>query len=411
MKKLLLLALCLVLATGLFLGGCSSSEAPNDETQQPGDDQDNGVVTYENGTYRGIYEDRGEQQVSVQFTLEDNVISNLSFRHLAYSGTDYRKLEESDPLSAILEQHNQISEHLEGKSIDAMHDLYSTGDFIEDVDTFTGATLRGNKVFSAMQDALNRGLYSPAGEVTRNIGEYANGTYRGIYGDGGEQQVSIQFTLENNNISDVRFRNLMYKGTNYRQLEESDSLYAILEQHNQIVEYLEGKTLETIFDLYTPGDFIEDVDTFTGATIRGNKVFSAIKDGLNRGLYSPAGEVSREIGEFADGRYRGVFGDSGVQQVGVQFTIENNVFTNFTFRHLYYSGVDYRQLEEGSELYAILEQHEQISEYLVGKSLDAIFDLFTTGEFVEDVDTFTGATIRGNKVVSAIIDALNRGIY
>ncbi|AOY77021.1 hypothetical protein [Clostridium formicaceticum] len=68
-------------------------------------------------------------------------------------------------------------------------------------------------------------------------------------------------------------------------MEEGDEFYPIVIQHQQVLEYLEGKPLEVIYDLHNTGDFVEDIDTFTGATIRGNKIFSAIKDGLNRGLY------------------------------------------------------------------------------------------------------------------------------
>ncbi|SET68874.1 hypothetical protein SAMN05660297_03153 [Natronincola peptidivorans] len=416
MKKILLMTLVLILVSGVALTGCTATEEPvtaaEDVVEEPvAIEEDNESEDYENGRYRGIYGDGGEQQVSVQFDLEDNVISNVSFRHLYYSGTDYRKLEEGEALYPILQQHQQIIEYLEGKPLSAIYDLYTPGDFIEDIDSFSGASIRGSKIFSAIKDGLNRGLYTPAGNFSRAIEEYENGRYRGIYGDGGEQQVSIQFDVENNSISNVSFRHLYYSGTDYRKLEEGEALYPILQQHEQIIEYLEGKPLSAIFDLHTPGDFIEDIDSFTGATIRGNKVFSAIMDGLNRGLYSPAGDFSRNIGAYEDGRYRGIYEDGGEQQVSVQFDVENNSISNVSFRHLYYSGTDYRKLEEGEALYPILQQHEQIIEYLEGKPLSAIFDLHIPGDFIEDVDSFTGATIRGNKVISAIMDGLNRGLY
>ncbi|MCC5911753.1 MAG: FMN-binding protein [Clostridiaceae bacterium] len=421
MKKVLLTASALVLASGLALTGCTATEElVTAQEDVIGEDiveetttiyEESEMEGYEDGRYRGIYGDGGEQQVSVQFDLEDNVISNVSFRHLYYSGTDYRKLEEGEALYPILQQHEQIAEYLEGKPVSAIYDLYTPGDFIEDMDGFTGASIRGSKIFSAIKDGLNRGLYSPAGDFSRTIGEYEDGRYRGIYGDGGEQQVSVQFDLEDNAISNVSFRHLYYSGIDYRKLEEGEALYPILQQHEQIIEYLEGKPLSAIFDLHTPGDFIEDMDGFTGASIRGNKVFSGIKDGLNRGLYSPAGDFSRTIGEYEDGRYRGIYEDGGEQQVSIQFNVEGNRISNIRFRHLYYSGTDYRKLEEGEVLYPILQQHEQIIEYLEGKPLSAIFDLHTPGDFIEDIDTFTGATIRGNKVFSSIVDGLNRGLY
>jgi uncharacterized protein with FMN-binding domain len=319
-------------------------------------------------------------------------------------------MEESNPFYAVKLQHDQVAEYLEGKPVSAIFDLYDPGSIIDDVDTFSGATIRGNKIFSAFQDALNRGVYGPADGVTRVIGTYDDGTYRGIYSDAGEMQVSIQFKLTDNTVSDVRFRHLTYAGTNFRGLEEADALYGITQQHQQIIEYLEGKPLESIFDLYTPGDFIEDVDTFSGATIRGNKVFSAIKDGLNRGIYQPANGFSTAI-NAPDGRYRGTYEDSGEQQISIQFSIENGNLKGIQFRHLAYAGMDYRSMEEGDPSMGILQQYQQAAEYLEGKPVETIFQLHTPGEFIEDVDTFSGATLRGNKMFSAIVDGLNRGIY
>lgn len=365
---------------------------------------------YDNGTYRGTYNDSGVMQVGVQFRLTNDVISGVSFRHLFYSGTNYRTLEETDPLYGIKLQHDQVAEYLEGKPVSAIYDVYDPGSIIEDVDTYSGATIRGNKIFSALQDGLNRGVYSPADGVTRSIESYDDGTYRGIYNDGGEMQVSIQFKLANNTISSVGFRHLAYAGTNYRALEETDTDYGVFQQHQQIMAYLEGKPLESIFDLYTTENFIEDVDTFSGATIRGNKVFSAMKDGLNRGIYQPGNGFSTAI-SAPDGRYRGTYEDSGEQQISIQFSIENGNLTGIRFRHLAYAGMDYRSMEEADDNYGVFQQYVQAAEYLEGKPVATIFELHDTVDFVDDVDAYSGATIRGNKMFSAIMDGLNRGIY
>ncbi len=420
MKKTLLLMLVLLLAVSVVLAGCTGTgTTPVEEPAEPADPPAEATEEvspaestggYDNGTYRGNYSDSGVMQVGVQFRLTDDVISDVRYRQLFYSGTDFNDLEEDDPLYGITLQHEQAAEYLEGKSVFAIHDLYEPGDFIDDVDAFSGATIRGNKIFSAFQDALNRGVYGPEDDVTRSIGNYDDGTYRGIYSDAGEMQVSIQFKLENNTVSDVRFRHLAYAGTDFRGLDEADALYGITLQHDQIIEYLEGRSLENIFDLYTPGDFIEDVDAFSGATIRGNKVFSAMKDGLNRGIYQPANGFSTDI-DAPDGRYRGTYEDSGEQQVSIQFNIENGNLTDIRFRHLAYGGMDYNDMEEGDPFHGILQQYEQAAEYLEGKPVETIFELHTPGEFIDDVDAFSGATLRGNKMFSAMIDGLNRGIY
>lgn len=406
MKKTLSIVLALILAS-IALVGCQGKETSQNNTPA----NDDVVATYENGIYRGIFEDGGIQQVSIQFELEDDVFQSVSFRHLFYKDTDYRKIEEGHEFYPVVLQHQQIIEYLEGKPVDAIYELYSPENVVEDIDGFTGATVRGSKIISAVRDGLNRGLYTPAGEFSREIGEYEDGRYRGIFGDGGIQQVSIQFHLENNTLKDLSFRHLFYKDIDYRQIEEGHEQYPVVLQHQQILDYLEGKPLATIFDLYTPGDIADDIDGFTGASIRGSKILSAIRDGLNRGLYTPAGEFSREIGEYEDGRYRGVFGDGGVQQVGIQFYLENNNLKDLSFRHLYYKGNDYRKIEEGHEQYPVVVQHQQLLEYLEGKPLATIFELYTPENFIDDVDGFTGASVRANKVLSAIRDGLNRGIH
>ncbi len=366
---------------------------------------------YQDGRYRGIFEDGGEQQVSIQFDLRDGVMSGVRFRHLQYRGVDYGALEEDDAFYPVLQQHRQIADYLNGRPLSAIDDVKSPGDIAEDIDGFTGATIRGAKIASALRDALNRDIYSPANGLVRSVPDAGNGRYRGVYGDGGEQQVSVQFSVANGTLTGISFRHLQYRGTDYRRLEQGDQLYPIVIQHQQITEYLEGRPLEAIFDLHTPGEFIDDVDGWTGATIRGAKVFSAMRDALNRGLYTPPNGFSTEIEGYADGRYRGTYGDGGEQQVSIQFHLNGGVIENVSFRHLAYRGTNYRALEEGDTLYPILTQHQQIADYLDGRPLSSIIDLHSPGDFVADIDGWTGATVRANKVYSAMRDALNRGTY
>ncbi len=118
-------------------------------------------TSYEDGRYRGIYVDRDEVQVVVQFDLEDNIVQSVSFRHLAYGGVDYRDTDD-ETTQGIAQQHVDAFEYLVGKDIrDYLADLYTPGDLdLDDVDTFSGATIRSNKIISAVRDALNRGVYS-----------------------------------------------------------------------------------------------------------------------------------------------------------------------------------------------------------------------------------------------------------
>ena len=127
----------------------------------------------------------------------------------------------------------------------------------------------------------------------------------------------------------------------------------------------------------------------------------------------PPGKVLLGLspGTYLDGRYRGVFSDRGAMQVNIQFDLRDHHFHNLSFRHLSYRGVDYLTLEEHEELHAVMRQHRQAIEYLEGRPLSAMFDLYKPEDVVDDIDTFTSATLRGNKLISAIRDALNRGVY
>ncbi|MFY0989850.1 cytochrome b5 domain-containing protein [Halomonas sp. C05BenzN] len=117
------------------------------------------------------------------------------------------------------------------------------------------------------------------------------------------------------------------------------------------------------------------------------------------------------LGLPLDGHYRGVFIDRGVIQVNITFDLRDGHFTRLEYRHLAYRNQDYQVLEEGDDLYPVLVQYRQILERLEGQPVSAIFALHEPERVVDDVDGFTGATLRGAKVISAIRDALNRGVY
>lgn len=118
------------------------------------------------------------------------------------------------------------------------------------------------------------------------LGLPLDGRYRGVFSDGGEMQVNVQFDLRDGQLSNIRYRHLAYRGDDYRRLDEDDDLYPVWVQHQQLIEGLEGQPLTAIFALYEPERLAEDIDGYSGATLRGNKVHSAFRDALNRGVYS-----------------------------------------------------------------------------------------------------------------------------
>ena len=139
-------------------------------------------------------------------------------------------------------------------------------------------------------------------EATEERVSFEDGTYRGTYSDRNEMNVSTQFTLEDNIVTAIRHRHLMYRGVDYLDDDASDTYKAIALQHQKAIEYLIGQDIRDVLShLYEPGEYVdfgdvEEVDGFAGATIRSNKDISAIVDGLNRGVYRFR-EVGGEVPE------------------------------------------------------------------------------------------------------------------
>ncbi len=102
-KWMMVIAFLLIFAL-VFTVACSPADEPEeveepvDQPEEPTEEEEPEEVAFatepppsgfNDGTYRGTYGDRGDQQVSVQFTLTDGVISNVGYRHLYYAATDF----------------------------------------------------------------------------------------------------------------------------------------------------------------------------------------------------------------------------------------------------------------------------------------------------------------------------------
>ena len=112
---------------------------------------------------------------------------------------------------------------------------------------------------------------------------YPDGTYRGAYID--PTNIEVEFTLKDNQFTEINFRALGYRGVDYLKSEEA-AVMGIAKQFEEIAAYLVGKDVSALKDLYYPENIAKDTDTFTAATMRSGKLISSINDGLNRGLYS-----------------------------------------------------------------------------------------------------------------------------
>ena len=167
----LVLSLVLIGTLAFSLAGCATEEAA---PEWP-------VWDLRDGDYRGHFDDR-EHNVSVQITLENEEIVGVSLRWQQYDGVVYDtedpdipedfELFTEEQIKGIAKQHETALEYLigaQGKEeiVERLQHMEGNPqgtpleEVIEpqDVDGYTGATIRSNKLGSAVRDAFNRGLY------------------------------------------------------------------------------------------------------------------------------------------------------------------------------------------------------------------------------------------------------------
>lgn len=242
--------------------------------------------------------------------------------------------------------------------------------------------------------------------------EYADGIYRGFYYDGGIEQIAIQFEMKDGLFTSIVYRGVKYKDGDYMIEDASDAQKATLRQYRQLADYLIGKGVEAIEDLYAPYDIVEDVDAVTTATMQSSKLISALWDGLNRRPYKLVDTSKLPAAEpYADGVYRGSYMEDGGEQIAVEMTIKDNAFSAISYRTLQYRGEDYLDEEMPEAVRAVAGQFQQLIDYLVGKPIASVNDLYQPGNIAKDTDVSTGATLRAPKVISAIWDGLGRHRY
>lgn len=162
MKKFLLVTAMAV--TSLSFVGCAAPAETAAVTTE---------TTYKDGTYRGAYLDGS---VEVEFKLKDNTVESVKYRKLKYRDTDFLAEGGTQTTVALKDQYQALIDHLVGKNISAIDDLYFPGEIAQDVDglssasikegevidVVSGATLRSGKIISALNDGLNRGAYKLA---------------------------------------------------------------------------------------------------------------------------------------------------------------------------------------------------------------------------------------------------------
>ena len=141
---------------------------------------------------------------------------------------------------------------------------------------------------------------------------YPDGIYRGFYYDGGIEQISIQFEVKDGLFDSIVYRSVRYKDGNYLMEDASDAQKATVRQYRQLADYLIGKGVDAIDDLYFPYEIVDDVDAVTTATIQSSKLISALWDGLNRRPFKLLDTSKLPTApEYGDGVYRGAYMDGG----------------------------------------------------------------------------------------------------
>ena len=241
---------------------------------------------------------------------------------------------------------------------------------------------------------------------------YPDGIYRGFYYDGGIEQIAIQFEIRGGVFDSLVYRGVKYKDGDYMIEDASDAQKATLRQYRQLADYLIGKGVEAIDDLYNPYEIVENVDAVTTATMQSSKLISALWDGLNRRPYKLVDTTKLPAADpYRDGVYRGSYMEDGGEQIALEFTLQDNCFVSIEYRTLQYNGEVYLSDDAAAPVKAVAGQFAQLIEHLIGKPVSAVNSLYRPGDIAADTDVFSGATLRAPKVISAIWDALGRHAY
>ena len=134
---------------------------------------------------------------------------------------------------------------------------------------------------------VSAGVFGCARVREEAVLPYEDGTYRGIFADGDAIQVNVEFTLEGGKVAEASFRHLR-RDDDYFLGTEEEPYKSVVRQYQEALEHLVGKDLSVhLDDLYKPEEVVStSVHGYTAATIRSSKIISAVRDGLNRGVYS-----------------------------------------------------------------------------------------------------------------------------
>ncbi len=181
-------------------------------------------VSVADGTYRGHYYDKGTEQLSVQFEVENGWLHNVLLRGKQEDTTD----------SVQLEKCRQALLLLEGAPIAAVSSLYSLSD-----DSFEAGELT-----YAIADALARGLYKPSNASLLPMAQTAvDGVHSGGF-KSDDLIMEVELLIQQDYILSANLTGLKMNGIG--SSEEKQTQQLLTEQ----LATLSGKPLAQINKLY-----------------------------------------------------------------------------------------------------------------------------------------------------------------
>ena len=243
-------------------------------------------IRYRDGVYRGFYYSDGVEQVAVQFELKDGLFKSVVIRSLTNRWGSLLDENADDNQKEKLAHFSVLCDYLEGKGVAAIEALYDPESILKEKGYSAKPHVPYEKLISALWDGLNRRPYKLVD--TSKLPEaapYPDGMYTGTYSDDDGEQVVLVFIIKDNTIEEIHYMKLCYKDVDYMDENASDAVRKMAMQFQQLIDYLKGREISAVNDLYLPGNIAQDTDVSSAATLRAPKVISAIWDGLNKSRY------------------------------------------------------------------------------------------------------------------------------
>ena len=241
---------------------------------------------------------------------------------------------------------------------------------------------------------------------------YQDGVYRGFYYSNGLEQVAVQFELKNGVFKSVVMRGLNNRWGSLLDENASEKQKEKLQHFKALCGYLIGKEVLAIDDLYEPEPILMAAGYSPSEHVPYEKLISALWDGVNRRPFKLV-DTSKlpEAEPYPDGIYTGVYCDDDGEQVVLEFIFRENVFVEISYHKLAYKDVDYLAEDASQEIRLIAGQFQELIDYLVGKPVSAVNELYLPQTIASDTDVSSAATLHAPKVISAIWEGLNKNVY